>query len=284
MKLGVFDSGLGGLTVVRRLRAVLPDADVVYYADQRNVPYGDRSDDDLRRLLAHNVEYLARHEVDAIVVGCNTSCAIASRYGWPAVTVPIFDLIAATAEGIAAQGFRRVGVVATTATAKAGAYGVAIRARSARAEVREVAAPALVPLVESGVVDGPPATQAVARACAPLAGAVDAVVLGCTHYPLLRASFAGVFGDGVAIVDPAELQADEVARWARGPRRSGSGTTRFVTSGDPLPFRAAIERFMGPLGPSDAVASDHAEQLEEDDDAGRTERAARDDLKHRVRL
>ncbi|MBD5654764.1 MAG: aspartate/glutamate racemase family protein, partial [Candidatus Eremiobacteraeota bacterium] len=95
--LGIFDSGLGGLTVLRHVRARLPNEDIVYLADQAHVPYGDRNEDDLVQLLAHNVAILESDGVDVIVMGCNTTCAVAAVRGWPAARVPILDLIAAAA-------------------------------------------------------------------------------------------------------------------------------------------------------------------------------------------
>ncbi len=254
--LGVFDSGLGGLTVLRRLRELAPDVDLLYFADQRHVPYGDREPGDLRRLLASNVEFLAGEGVDAIVMGCNTSCAIAARYGWPPSRVPILDLIAAAADAVAAARARRVGVIATTATARSGAYAAAIAARAPGTLVREVAAPALVPLVEAGIVSGPLARDAVAAACRELGEAPDAVVLACTHYPLLDREFAAVLGGSVARIDPARVQADRAVGWVRerfGLRVASEGNVRYVTSGALPAFRDGVARIAGSLGAGDVV-------------------------------
>jgi glutamate racemase len=279
MTLGVFDSGLGGLTVLRRLRRLLPAVDLVYFADQRHVPYGDRADADLLRLLAANVAYLAACGSDAIVMGCNTSCAIAASYGWPAADVPIFDLIAAAADAVVASGARRVGVLATSATARTGAYGAAIRARDARIFVREVAAPGLVPLVEAGVLGGPRAEHAVAAACAAVGADIDALVLACTHYPLLDAVFARALGPAVLRIDPAEAQALRAADWVRanyGASRRSGGRTRYVTSGPLDAFGASIVALAGPL--------DDLENVEEQQHGDAAEQRTGDDLSDRVRL
>lgn len=254
--LGIFDSGLGGLTVARRLRALAPGVDLVYFADQRHVPYGDRAVDDLRRLLASNVAYLAAQHVDAIVMGCNTSCAVAARHGWPPSTVPIMDLIGAAADHVARIGARRVGVVATTATARSGAYAAAIAARNPAARVREVAAPALVPLVEAGIVAGPVARRAVANVCAAFDEPLDAVVLACTHYPLLDAEFAAVLGAGVMRIDPAVAQAERAIEWLDdrfGATPGEGGATRYVTSGALDAFLEGVAAVVGPLGPRDTA-------------------------------
>jgi glutamate racemase len=253
--LGIFDSGLGGIGVLRSVRARLPGVDVVYLADQAHVPYGDRAAAELRVLLAANVATLEAAGVDAIVMGCNTSCAIAARFGWPPASVPILDLIEAAAGAVAASGARRVGVIATAATARAGAYGAAIRRLAPHAEVEEVGAPALVPLVEAGIIAGPRARGAVADACAALLVRPEAVVLACTHYPFLAAEFAAVLGAGVALIDPAEAQGARAAVLAP-PEASAArarGRTRYISTGDLAAFQAGLLALGEPLGERDTI-------------------------------
>ena len=164
---------------------------------------------------------------------------------------PILDLIAAAADAVANSGARRVGVLATTATARSGAYGAAIRARAPDTTVREVAAPELVPLVESGVRSGPRARAAVSAAVVRFDEPLEALVLACTHFPLLDAEFAAVLGAHVRRIDPAERQAENAASFAsaRGGR-GGTGGTRYVTTGPIEPFRAAVAS-LGAIGPRD---------------------------------
>ncbi|HET9393499.1 MAG TPA: glutamate racemase [Candidatus Rubrimentiphilum sp.] len=246
MSLGLFDSGLGGLTVLRRLREKLPHQDVVFFADQAHVPYGDRSTPELAELLSENVAFLDARGVDAIVMACNTSCATASQRGWPQSRAPIVDLIESAAIAIERAGFKRVGVIATSATARSGAYTKAIHARVKGADVFEVAAPALVPLVEAGKLEGPEPRAAVAAVCAELPSDLDAVILACTHYPLLDSHFEAVLGERVTRVDPAIVQAERAAELAtqRG-YTAGSGATVCVTSGDLEHFRAAVAATLG---------------------------------------
>jgi len=241
--------------VLRGVRARLPDEDVVYLADQAHVPYGDRSDDDLAGLLAQNLAYLEAAGVDAVVMGCNTSCAIASRRGWPATGVVILDIIEAAADDVVATTpARSVGIVATAATARSGAYAAAIRRRAPAATVYEVAAPALVPLVEAGILAGPQADGAVAAACAALPRNLDAVVLACTHYPLLDPSFAKALGPNVVRLDPARIQAERAAAFVAGRSAArGTGRTRYVTTASVEPYRSAIEAILGPLRAGDDV-------------------------------
>ena len=239
--IGLFDSGLGGLTVLSRVRERLPSADIVFFADQANVPYGDRTHAELIRLLRNNLARLENEGVDAIVMACNTSCAVAERYGWPPSRVPILDLIESAAMALERERFSRIGVVATAATVGAGSYGRTLRARIADVDVVEVAAPALVPLVEAGRIQGDDARAAVAEVCSHLPLDLDAVVFGCTHYPLLEPHFRSVLGEGVTLVDPAVVQARRAAELL-GDRAHGNGDTQYVTSGDDVAFRSSIER------------------------------------------
>jgi glutamate racemase len=238
------DSGLGGLTVVRRVRERMPDADLVFFADQAHVPYGPRTPDDLHDLLVQNLLWLEARDLDAIVIACNTSCAIADRYGWPATRAPIFDLIDSATVALRGSDARRIGVVATAATVRSGAYGRRIRDAIPGSEVVEIAAPALVPLVEAGEIEGDAARAAVADVCANLPADVDTVVLACTHYPILDAHFQAVLGPSVVRIDPAFVQADRVAAFLGERGASGSGTTEYVTNGDEALFRRNIARLM----------------------------------------
>jgi glutamate racemase len=243
------------------VRARLPLEDIVYLADQAHVPYGERTTDDLVRLLAANVAYLEEAGVDVIAMGCNTSCAVAAQRGWPLARVPILDLIEAAADDVARSGAVRIGILATTATARSGAYGNAIRMRNVNAHVQEYAAPRLVPLVEAGIRAGPVARLAVAEACAQFTLPLDALVLACTHYPLLDAHFTALFGDAVRRIDPARAQAERAVRTvrARGGER-GTGRTTYVTTGDLATFETAVLALSG-AGATGARRFVHAASL-----------------------
>ncbi len=240
--IGLFDSGLGGLTVLTRVRERLPTADIVFFADQAHVPYGDRTHADLLHLLRANLKRFDEYGADAIVMACNTSCAIAERYGWPPSRAPVLDLIESAAIAVERDGFRRVGVVATAATVGAGSYGRTLRARIAGIDVVEVPAPALVPLVEAGSLEGEEPRRAVAEVCTHLPLDLDALVFGCTHYPVLEEHFRGVLGGDVALLDPAAVQAERAANLL-GDRAGGAGSTTYITSGDESAFVAGVARF-----------------------------------------
>jgi glutamate racemase len=241
--IGVYDSGLGGLTVLAALRAAGIGDDVVYFADQAHVPYGERTDADLHGLLTANLTWLKEHGTDLVVMGCNTSCAVAARLGWPATEfrLPIQDLIVNCARSFAGTAFRRVAVVATPATVRSHAYATAIAKIAPQVDVVEVAAPLLVPLVEAGQSDGEPARAAVREAVAELPAGVDALVYGCTHYPLLDAHFAAAL-PGVARIDPAREQARAVLALDLPPAH---GSTRYVTNGDVATFERNVRKWTG---------------------------------------
>jgi glutamate racemase len=246
--IGLFDSGLGGLTVVRRVRERLPHSDVLFFADQAHVPYGDRAPDELYRLLCANLAWLDRQGAAVIVIGCNTSCAIAERYGWPSTRAHVLDLIDSAATAVQRAGYRRLGVVATAATVAAGSYGRTLRSAIAGAEVWEVAAPSLVPIVEAGEIETAHAQRAVAEVCAELPRELDAVIYGCTHYPLLEEHFRSALGGDVSLVDPAVMQAERAAHLVRALPPE-SGRARYVTSGNLARFRANVARIMEQTDP-----------------------------------
>lgn len=248
--LGLFDSGLGGLTVVRRVRELLPEHDLLFFADQAHVPYGDRTPEDLLRLLHQNVGWLDSRGVDAIVMACNTSCAMGEKFGWPQTRASVLDLIESAALAVERSGFTRIGVVATAATARSGAYGRKIRARVPHAAVYEVGAPELVPLVEAGNIHGAAPRAAVERACAQLPSDLDAVLLACTHFPILDAHFAAVLGGGIVRIDPALVQAERTLELVSELRLPyGSGRLECASNGDLGRFEASLARLIGDLHP-----------------------------------
>lgn len=254
--LGIFDTGLGGLSVVRRLRERLPAHDLLFFADQAHVPYGARTPQDLVHLLKNNLGLLNDAGVSSIVMGCNTSCAIARQFGWPQSHARILDLIEAGVVAVEQSGAKRIGVIATQATVNSGAYTKALQ-RIPGAQITEVAAPTLVPLVESGLAGTETAQRAVAEVCAQLPTDMDAVVLACTHYPILDLHFADALGDRVMRIDPAFAQAECAAQFAQqnGAHAAGLGDTLYRTNGDVEAFRTSIRMIMGDFSPNVASLS-----------------------------
>lgn len=234
---------------MRRLRKRLPHHDLLFFADQAHVPYGGRTPENLAELLAANVAWLNAAGTSMIVMGCNTSCAIAQRLGWPPSKAPILDLIESAAIAVQSQGYKRLGVVATEASVRTKAYTTAITSRMPGILVTEVAAPALVPLVESGKGGTEEAHQAVAAVCAQLPKDLEAVVLACTHYPILDMHFRDALGESVDLVDPAILHAERAADLAHNGVALGLGDCKYVTNGDLEMFRTSIRMITGDFDP-----------------------------------
>ncbi|HTD35019.1 MAG TPA: glutamate racemase [Candidatus Elarobacter sp.] len=244
--LGLYDSGLGGLTVLAALRAAGITQDVVYFADHAHNPYGDKSEAEIHGYLRHNLALLAEQRVGAVITACNTSCAVAQRLGWPEIAVPVLDLIATAGASFAGTPHRRIAVIATAATVRSGAYARALRAAAPYAAVHEIAAPKLVPLVERGETETPAARDAVAEIVAQLPPDTGAIVYGCTHYPLLDAHFAQLLAPHVARIDPAAAQAAATAALVAARHLpAGSARTTYYTNGDATSFESAVRRWTG---------------------------------------
>jgi glutamate racemase len=210
--IGVFDSGIGGLTVVAALRRRLPGESIVYLGDTARLPYGSKSAETVTSYTRKNVAFLLDKGVKAVVVACNTASALAlSNLTAP---VPVWGVIEPGARRAAAATFgRRVGVIATESTVRSDAYARALRRIDPGLRVNSRACPLFVPLVEEGWHDDPVTEQVAQRYLAPLlADGIDTLVLGCTHYPLLRPLLQRVAGSEVTLVDSAASTADEVAR------------------------------------------------------------------------
>jgi glutamate racemase len=241
--IGVFDSGVGGLTVLSEIHRRLPSESTIYLGDNARAPYGTRSDDEVRVFSAQALDRLAELDVKAVVVACNTSTAVALPDLRRRYDLPILGVVrpGAVAAALATRS-RRVGVVATPATVRSRAYFMAIKDENPAVEVYEHATPALVPMVEAGRLEGPEAEETVRDALAPLLGErdpdgefifplpasarIDTLLLGCTHYPLLRPLIAATVGERVAIVDSATATAGALAELLAVNGLEAPGTTR----------------------------------------------------------
>ena len=252
--LGVFDSGLGGLTVVRALREVLPGERIVYLGDTARVPYGTKGAATVVKYALACARHLVARDVKAIVVACNTVSAVAPERLRVELDIPVLEVIEPGARAaVAATRTGRIGVLATAGTIASGAYPRAVAQLSTRAEVVGQPAPLLVPLAEEGWTEGDVPRLVVRRYVEPLAkAAVDVVVLGCTHYPLLRAviedEVRSRIGPGVAVVDSARATADDVLSFlqARGlARPGGDGSVELLVTDIPRTFREVAARFLG---------------------------------------
>jgi glutamate racemase len=248
--IGVFDSGVGGLTVLHELLVTLPHEDVVYLGDNARLPYGTRPLDEIRRFALEVGRYLEQRGVKLVVVACNSATAAALPDLQRALAVPVVGVLQPEARAAAlATRNRRVGLLATEATVESGRYASLVATVDAGVEVVSVACPRLVPLIEGDDPFGEETTAAVREVAAPLKEAgVDTVILGCTHYPILRPIFQRVFGRDVTLVFSADETSHEVAETLarkgieNDPAREG--TYAFLTTGEPDAFRAMGRRFL----------------------------------------
>ena len=213
--IGFFDSGVGGLTVLREVMRRLPAESTIYIGDNARAPYGPRTDDEVRRFSTQCLDELAARDVKAIVVACNTSSAIALPHLRLRYDVPLLGVVrpGATAAALATRN-RNVGVIATQATVRSRAYFQAIKEEDPFVEVLEHATPELVPLVEAGRLEGALVEDVVRSQIAPLLEAdrrIDTLLLGCTHYPLLAPVIRRIVGGDVAVIDSASATASALA-------------------------------------------------------------------------
>ena len=203
--IGVFDSGVGGLTVIRELEAQLPGEDYIYYADTAHVPYGSREPLELKGFALSITAFLVEQGCKMIIIACNTSTSLAYADLASRFPVPIIGVIEpGVDEAIKVSKNGKIGVVGTLATVNSGVYQRMIKEKNPRTEVVAVPCPRFVPLVEEGQVEGPEVEEIAEIYLKPLQErGVDTLILGCTHYPFLRPVIEGIMGKGVNIIDPA---------------------------------------------------------------------------------
>jgi glutamate racemase len=247
--IGVFDSGVGGLTVLRSLLSILPKENFIYVGDTARVPYGTKSPETVRRFSLEIAAFLRRRRVKMIVVACNTSSALALNELRRASPFSVLGVIEpGVRAALAATGGGRVGVIGTEATIRSGAYETALRRLAPGLRVMSRACPLFVPLVEEGWVNHPVAREVARIYLAPFVRArVDTLILGCTHYPLLKGTLQKVVG-GIDLVDSA----DETAKAVRSRLeqdgllgRGSGGRLEFYSSDDPAKFSRLGRLFLG---------------------------------------
>lgn len=249
--IGIFDSGVGGLTVARAVMERLPNEAVVYFGDTARVPYGVKSAATIRRYATEIVRFLRAQQVKLLIVACNSMAAVAAEeIAAAAGGIPVLDVIDAGAQAAArVSRTRTVAVIGTLATVDSGAYARRIHRYGPDVRVLAKACPLFVPLVEEGWVEHP-VTEAVAREyLAPFAAEpVDTLVLGCTHYPLLKPLLQRLVGERVALIDSAVTVSEEAAATltALGLRRTEETPPahRFFVSDTPPRFHTLAERFL----------------------------------------
>ena len=254
LTIGIRDSGVGGLTVARRVLELLPHANLLYFADTAHVPYGEKTPQQVRHYALSISRFLISQGAQMLVFACNTTSALALHTARETFDVPIFGVIRPGARVAAQLSNGKVGVLATAATVQSGVYTRVLHEYRADLEVREIGCPAFVPLVESQQTQSAAALEACEKYLAPLQQMrADTVVLGCTHYPLLLPLLQRVAPE-IRFVDPAMAVAKEVAV-AVGKGATGTASRRFFVSGeqsgvgDWIESLLAIERPQLEVGP-----------------------------------
>jgi glutamate racemase len=248
--IGIFDSGIGGLTVLQQISRLLPREHLVYLGDTARFPYGTKSPEVVTQYACENTEFLVERDLKMLVVACNTASAVALEVLRERYHLPVVGVIEPGAqEAVRRSKNRRVGVIGTEATIASGAYTRALRALDPTIEVYTRACPLLVPLVEEGWVENGIARSTVALYLNSIKlSGIDVLVLGCTHYPLLKKSIAEFLGERVLLVDSAE----ETARVVRSTlvrdglaRSKGNGGASFFVTDAPDRFIKVGVRFLG---------------------------------------
>jgi len=256
--IGVFDSGLGGLSVLRSLRAQLPDSALHYVADSAHAPYGDRGEAYIVDRSQRISEHLVASGAKLLVVACNTAtaAAVASlRSRWPAL--PIVGVEPGLKPAVAATRNGRIAVMATTSTLRSAKFQQLLARQGDGVHIVAQPCPGLVDLIERGALDAPELVQTVQRLCRPLLEAqVDTVVLGCTHYPFVRHLIAAAMGAQVQVIDTSDAVARRAAQlWAAADVEGApSPVARLQTTGDPDTLRRAANSWLGFACRVEAVA------------------------------
>ncbi|MBC7542940.1 MAG: glutamate racemase [Candidatus Sericytochromatia bacterium] len=245
--IALYDSGVGGLSVLQAVSRRLPNEALLYVGDNARVPYGGRPTEQIIDFNREIIDFCVAQGAKIIVAACNTSSALALPQLRSQSPVPHYGTVNVGARQ--AEPFKRVAILATEATVRSHAYRDALVAGNRWTEVMELACPTFVPMVEQGEVEGDHAYDVVSAAVAPLlAFAPEAVILGCTHYPHLRPLIQLALGPRVQLIDPAMQVADDVANFLETCgllSTQADPSRRFFTSGSPQQFRGLAEQFLG---------------------------------------
>ncbi len=249
--IGVFDSGLGGLTVVKALMKFLPNEDIVYFGDTARVPYGTKSREAIIRFSQENARVLMRHKVKMIVIACNSSASHALNILRKKFDVPVVGVIEpGVKKAVSVTRNKNIGIIATPATINSGAYAKKIRKLDRSISVVSQPCPLFVPLVEEGWLDRKVTSEVAETYLGRLKSSrVDTLILGCTHYPLLKPVLKKVMGPRVKLVDSAQEVAFEVQALLQNTGRARAVKRRpqyrFLVSDRPQHFRLAARKFLG---------------------------------------
>lgn len=246
LTIGIFDSGVGGLSVLRHIRAALPEAKLIYVADSGHVPYGDKSPDYIEARSHSLTRFLLEQGADAIVIACNTATAAAAASLRTAFSLPIIAMEPAVKPAVAATRSGVVGVLATVGTLESARFAALLEKYAGGVEIVTQGCPGLVECVERGELDSPATRQLVAQYTAPLLRKnADTIILGCTHYPFLAPLIREVVGDNITLIDTGAAVARELQRRVASELPTFAptqGTEEFWTSGDVAEARRIISQ------------------------------------------
>lgn len=248
--IGVFDSGVGGLTVVRALMERLPFEDIIYFGDTARVPYGIKSVDTIHSFTTQITDYLLARDVKLLIIACNTMAAVAGDAVRERSGVPVLDVIDAGARAAVAMSGKGIGVIGTPTTINSNAYARHIHQLNPSVHVYSQACPLFVPLVEEGWLDHPVTRMTAQEYLRPVfVESIDTLVLGCTHYPLLKHLLRDVAGPNIRLVDSAITVAEQTAgvlteMGMHNPQR-GEPNYEYLVTDIPLRFQSIGSRFLG---------------------------------------
>jgi glutamate racemase len=247
-RIGLFDSGLGGLTVLKELLTLLPNESYIYFGDTARVPYGTKSPETIMRYAFENTTFIIQHDVDLLIIPCNTVCSIALANLQKCYSIPIVGVIEAACEtALASSCHKRIGVIGTKTTIRSGAYEKELRLYAPDAKIFSAACPLFVPFVEEQLFLSPLLQPLIRHYLSPLKKKnIDTLVLGCTHYPLLAPFIKKELSDSVTIVDPAKACAKKAVQIKNEKKlvKRSKPNLQFFVSDDPDAFKAFGEAFL----------------------------------------
>jgi len=248
--IGVFDSGIGGLTVYKAIKELMPGEKVIYLGDTAHLPYGSKSPETIKRFSEKNSKFLMEKGVKIIVIACNSSSSYAVSHLQNIFDIPVLGVIDPGAEAAVRRNKGKIGVIGTSATISSGAYERSILDKDPGAEITSKSCPLFVPLVEEGWIDHPITEQVIKEYLLPLKNSgIATLVLGCTHYPVLKEAISRVLGKDIDLIDSAEVMADRVSLilkklgWLKDPGTSG-GEDEFYVTDFPERFKMVGELFL----------------------------------------
>ncbi len=244
--IGIFDSGVGGLTVFKEIRKKFPYEDIVYFGDTARVPYGPKSKSTIKRYSMQNARFLIQQNAKIIIIACNTASSVAVKYLQRNLKVPVMGVITPGAEcAVKKTVNKKVGIIGTEGTIRSEAYPKAINELKNDIEVYSKACPLFVPIVEEGWENHPVTKLIIKEYLAELKEKdLDTMVLGCTHYPILKKQIQNYMGKHTNIIDSAVAVADKLQTILPNPQNSGKGKDKFFVSDNEAKFKAIAERII----------------------------------------